>query len=102
MSENCGCGGACAPQEIKITSKDHHSKDPEMVEKALRARLAMEFDNRISEYEFLAQSTDCTDMILTAHVFRVARSIVLNHGVPHHERVEDKDPGKCCGDIGEI
>lgn len=79
--------------------------DPEMVEKAVRARLAMEMDNRISEYEFLAQSNGEYrehDLNLIAHVFRVARSIVLNHGVPHEERVEDKHPGKCCGDIGEL
>lgn len=98
----CGCGGACEPRDIKITSKrDHHMNDPEMVEKAVRARLAMELDNRISEYEFLAQGAENTDMILAAHVFRVARSIVLNHGIPHHERVEDRQP-EGCGDLGEI
>lgn len=105
---NCGCGDACQPQEVKLTNKrDHHMSDPEMVEKAIRARLAMELDNKITEYEFLARAQGefgGHDMNLIAHAFRVARSLVLNSGVPHHERVEDKDPnaGRCCGDIGEI
>lgn len=68
--------------------------DPEMVEKAVRARLAMEFDNKITEYQFLAQAQghNSYDMNLVAHAFRIARSVVLNNQVPHEQRVEDKHP----------
>lgn len=101
----CNCNGACEPRKIEVTSKrDHHMSDPEMVEKAVRARLAMELDNKISEYEFLARAQGefgGSDMNLIAHAYRVARSLVLNHGVPHEERAEDKHP-EGCSDIGEI
>lgn len=102
---NCQCEGGCSPEPKRLninSERDHHMRDPEMVEKAVRVRLAMELDNRISEHEFLAQGSENHDFSVVAHAFRVARSIVLNHGVPHEKRVEDRGPGEGYTDLDKI
>lgn len=103
---NCRCGDTCSsskPKKLKdVSESDHHMRDPEMVEKAVRARLAMELDNKISEYEFLSRGSENQDFILAAHAYRVARSVVLNHGVPRSERVEDRGSEEGYLDLGEI
>lgn len=76
----------------------------EKIEQALRNRIVSQLENKISEYEFLAQASNSSnsEMSVVAHSLRIARSVVLNEGVPHEKRVEDKDPRKLATDIGEI